>query len=68
MDGIRNSHHTKWGKSEIERQVPCDITYIWNLIYDTNERIFRKETHGIGEQTCGCQGWEGRSGMDWESG
>ena len=27
----------------------------------------RKETHGLGEQICGCQGGEGRSGMDWES-
>ena len=27
----------------------------------------RKETHGLGEQTCGCQGGEGESGMDWES-
>ena len=25
-------------------------------------------THGHGEQTCGCQGGEGRSGMDWEFG
>ena len=28
----------------------------------------KKETHGHGEQTCGCQGGEGGSGMDWESG
>ena len=28
----------------------------------------KKETHVLGEQTCGCQGeWEG-SGIDWESG
>ena len=25
-----------------------------------------KQTHGHGEQTCGCQG--GGSGMDWEFG
>ena len=24
-------------KSEKERQIPCDITYIWNLINGTNE-------------------------------
>ena len=26
----------------------------------------KKQTHGLGEQTCGCQG--GGSGMEWESG
>ena len=44
-------------------QIPY-ITYIWNLIYGTNEPFHRKETHGHGEQTC-CRG--GGSGMDWES-
>ena len=40
-----------------------DITHIWNLIYDANEPFHRKETHGLGEQTCGCQGGGGGSGM-----
>ena len=31
--------------SERERQIPYDITYIWNLIYCTNEPIYRKETN-----------------------
>ena len=31
-------------KSERERQIPHDITYIWNLIYDTNEPIYKTET------------------------
>ena len=48
--------------------MPYDITYIWNLIYGTNEHFQRKETHGLGEQTYGCQGGEEGSGMDWESG
>ena len=43
------------------------ISYIWNLIYGTNEPFHRKENHGHGEQNCGCQGGEGGSGMDWES-
>ena len=42
-------------------QIPYDITYIWNLIYSTNELFHKKETHGLGEQTCGCQG----EGVDW---
>ena len=34
MDGTRD---TKWSKSERERQIPYDITYMWNLKHDTNE-------------------------------
>ena len=55
-------------KSEIERQIPYDITYSWNPIYGTNEPFHRKENHGLGEYTCGCQGGGGGSGMDWELG
>ena len=36
-------------KAEIERQIPYDITYIWNLKYGTNEHFHRKENHGLGE-------------------
>ena len=46
-----------------KRQIPYDITYIWNLIYGTNEPFHRKENHGLGEQTCGCQGSGGRGGL-----
>ena len=56
-----DSSHTEWSKSERERQVLYDITYIWNLIYGTNEPCHKKETHGHGEQTCSCRG--GGSGM-----
>ena len=31
-------------KSEIERQIPDDITYMWNLNYGTNEPIYKTET------------------------
>ena len=30
MDGPRD-YHTKWSKSDRERQIPYDITYMWNL-------------------------------------
>ena len=42
MDGPRD-YHTKWSKSERERQIPYDITYMWNLKYDTNELIYETE-------------------------
>ena len=32
MEGTRDSH-PEGSKSERERQIPYDITYIWNLIY-----------------------------------
>ena len=50
MDRGRD-HHTKWFKSEKERQIPYDITYIWNLKYGTNEPIYK--TGSRTEQTCG---------------
>ena len=43
MDEPRG-YHTKWGKSERERQVSYDITYMWNLNYDTDELIYEIET------------------------
>ena len=27
-----------------ERQIACDITYMWNLKYDTNEHTYETET------------------------
>ena len=66
MDGNRDSH-TKWSKSKRERKIPYDIPYIRNLVYGTNESFTeKKQTPEHGEQTCGCQGGEGGSGMDWE--
>ena len=35
---------TKWSKSERERQIPYDITYTWNLKYNTNGPIYKPET------------------------
>ena len=52
--------------SQKEKDKYCMISHIWNLIYNTNEHLHRKETHGHGEQTWGCQG--GGSGMNWQFG
>ena len=48
MHGTRDAL-TEWNKSERERQIPYDITYIWNLINGTNEPFHRKENHGLEE-------------------
>ena len=56
-------------KSERDRQIPYDITYIWNLIYRTNKPFHRKElvdlenrpvvAKGAGEGV----GWTGSLGL-----
>ena len=43
MDGPRD-YHTKWSKSDRERKVSYDITYMWNLKTDTNDLIYKTET------------------------
>ena len=41
-----------------ERQIPCDLTDMWNVKHDTNEPIYEREM----EQTGGCQGRELKEG------
>ena len=43
MGGPRD-YYTKWSKPDRERQIPYDITYMWNLKYDTNELTYKTET------------------------
>ena len=43
MDGPRN-YPTERSKSERERQMPYHITYMCNIKYDPNERIYETET------------------------
>ena len=43
MDGPRN-YHTKWSKSDRERPILYDITYMWNLKNNTNGSIYKTET------------------------
>ena len=40
MNGSEDYHI----KSERERQIPYDSTYMWNLKYDTNEPVYETET------------------------
>ena len=42
MDRHRD-YYTKVSKSEIEKQISYDITYMWNLKYVTNEFINKTE-------------------------
>ena len=62
--GATRVYHTKWSKSERERQIPY-ITYMWNLKYDTNELIYEtKQTHRHRKQTDGYQRGKGVGGVN----
>ena len=43
MDGPRD-YHTRRSKSERVRQIPHDITYMWNLNYETNEHTYETKS------------------------
>ena len=61
-------YHTKWCKPERKRQIPYDITYVWNLNHDTNELTYETETDS---QTQRSELWLPRrksGGMNWEFG
>ena len=63
MDGTRYSH-AKWSKPEIERQIPYDIAYMWNLnIAQMILSTKQKQIHRQRKQTCDCQGGGGR---EWD--
>ena len=54
-DGPR-SYHTKWSKSDGERQISYDITHMWNLILkmiQTNLFTKQKQTYRYQKQTYG---------------
>ena len=45
MDGPRD-YHTEWSKTDRERQISHDKTYMWNLIKNaTKELIYKTETN-----------------------
>ena len=43
MDGPWE-YYTKWSKSDRERQMLYDITYMWDLKNNTNESVYKTET------------------------
>ena len=42
MNATRDDYN-KQSKSQRERQITNDITYLWNLKYDTNELMYEME-------------------------
>ena len=49
-------------KSEREKQIPCDVTYIENLIYGTNEPFHEKKLMDLENRLVVAKGVGGR---DW---
>ena len=65
MNEPRN-YHTMWSKSGIYGQMPCDITYTWNLKYNLSEETYLWNKHRHREQTCGFQRGVGGGRLEWE--
>ena len=61
MDGL-GGHYAEWNKSDRERQILYDITYIdmWNLKRQHMNITKKKQPHRYREQTSGYQWGEGR--------
>ena len=54
IDGPRG-YQTKRSKSDTERQIPCDITYVWNLGEWMTSLAEQRSTHRHRKQTDGYQ-------------
>ena len=37
-------YHTKWNKSDRQREISYDIAYMWSLKNDINELVYKTET------------------------
>ena len=66
MVGPRD-YHTKQSKSERERLIPYDTTYMWNLKYDASEHIYETETDSQIQRTnlWSPKGRADAEGEDW---
>ena len=66
MEGPRECR-TKCNKSERERHMQHDTTYMWNLKYNTNHRIYEaKRDSQMQRKDLWLSVWQGRDGGVWE--
>ena len=66
MDATRDDH-TEQSKPERERQIPYDITNMWNLKHGTKGPIYKRDTDSDRENRVVVDQEVGEgSGMDWE--
>lgn len=52
MDATRG-YRIKWSQ---KKQIPGDITFMWNPKYGTNLSMKQNQTQGYRERICGCGG------------
>lgn len=63
--GRPRDSRTKWSKSERERQIPYDASYMWNLKDGINELIYETEADSDPENRLVlAKGEGGGGGMD----
>ena len=68
-DPVSSTNTLQRGKKRNGGQIPCNITYMWNLKYDTNELIYKTETDSQIEQESWLpRGEDDGGGMEWEFG
>ena len=69
MDGP-GDYHTKWSKSDRERQLSYDIAYVILKKKRIQMNLFtkKKQTHRLREGTYGYQGGRVGGEIDWELG
>ena len=48
-------HYAKLDKSDRKRQIPCDFTYLWNLMTKISEQTKQKQSPRYREWIDGCQ-------------
>ena len=63
MDGI-GKHYAKGNKPGGKRQIPCDLTYKWNVINKANKQAKYIKRHGNKEQADSNQSGGGRGIME----
>ena len=61
--GVPRGYYSKWNKSDRERQILYDFTFMWKIKNETKEQTKQKQTHRYREKTSGCQG-EGLGGKE----
>ena len=65
MDEPRD-YQIKLNKSERERQISYDITYMWNLKYGTNELIYETDPETQRTDLCLPRDMEDKGELYWE--
>ena len=64
MNGTSDSY-TKLSRPETKRQIPYDITYLWNLKYGTDDPILKKQKQIMAKESRpGVPGGKGE-GVGW---